>query len=84
MIVPVNDFVVIRPDESLEVSEGGIVLPTVAQEQQHTGIIYAVSETSKFKVGDKILYQKYGAIKLKDRGKDIFVTKEKEIVGVFR
>ena len=81
-IKPVNEYCLLRPDDRAETSAGGIVLPMATQERQTTGTLEAVSEDSAFSAGDRVIYQKYGAVQLELNAQKVFMIKEKEIVGV--
>lgn len=90
-IRPLGDRVLVKPEKEEEVTASGIVLPdTVDKEKKAWGTIVALgngTELAKLglKVGDKILYKKWGGEEVKlGTGKDmqeykiLYVGKEED------
>jgi len=87
---PLADRVIIKPSEKEEVSPGGIVLPDIAKEKSQEGEIIAVgpgrlSEDGKriamdVKVGDKVIYAKYGGTEIKIEGEELIILREGDIL----
>lgn len=76
-IKPLGDRVLVKPGKEEEMTASGIVLPdTVDKEKKAEGEIIAVGNGETIaklglKVGDKILYKKWGGEEVKiGRGKD--------------
>ena len=76
-IKPLGDRVLVKPKKEEEVTASGIVLPdTVDKEKKAEGEVVAVGNGPAIaalglKVGDKILYKKWGGEEIKvGRGKD--------------
>lgn len=76
-IKPLGDRVLVKPDKEEEVTAFGIVLPeSVEKEKKAQGTIVAlgngtVVQSLGLKVGDKLLYKKWGGEEIKmGRGKD--------------
>lgn len=92
-IQPLGDRVLVEPLEAEDVSKGGIVLPDTAKEKPQEGKVVAVGKGKvgedgkvkalEVKVGDRVLYSKYGGheIKTKD-GKEALVIREEDIYAV--
>jgi chaperonin GroES len=88
---PLADRVVVRPIEKEEVSKGGIVLPDTAKEKPQEGEVMAVgpgrlSEDGKriaidVKVGDKVIYAKYGGTEIKVDNEDLVILRESDILA---
>lgn len=88
---PLGDRVVVKPKPSEEVSKGGIILPDTAKEKPQEGEIIAVgpgkmSEEGKrialdVKVGDKVLYTKYGGTEIKIDGDEYMILRESDIMA---
>ncbi|MDO8509998.1 MAG: co-chaperone GroES [bacterium] len=81
-IKPIGDRVLVKPQKEEEVTASGIVLPdSVDKEKKAEGEIIAVGTGDAIaklglKVGDKILYKKWGGEEIKiGRGKDEEVYK---------
>lgn len=97
-IRPLNDKVIVRPlteEEMGTASPSGIIIPDSAKkEKPEQGVILAVGP-GKFdedgekripldvKVGDHIVFSKYGYDELKVDGKEFYIVNEASILGVF-
>lgn len=89
-IKPLGDRVVVKPGESEEVLRSGIVLPDTAKEKPQEGTVVAVGsgryEEGKLiplevKVGDKVIYSKYGGTEVKVEGEEYLVLSERDILA---
>ena len=88
---PLADRVVVRPIEREEVTKGGIVLPDTAKEKPQEGEIIAVgpgrlSEDGKrmpmdVKVGDIVVYAKYGGTEIKIGDEELMILRESDILA---
>jgi chaperonin GroES len=88
---PMADRVVVKPIEREEVTKGGIVLPDTAKEKPQEGEILAVgpgklSEDGKriamdVKVGDRVLYAKYGGTEIKLEDEEVVILRESDILA---
>lgn len=91
-IRPLHDRVVIRRMEEERTSAGGIVIPDSATEKPAQGEIVAVGKGKMLdngdlrpldvKVGDKVLFGKYGGTEVKVEGEDLLVMREDDITAV--
>ena len=83
MIQPLNKRVLVRPLKD-GTSKGGIVLPDTAQEAPQQGTVMAVyqSKTAKVKIGDTVLFNKYGPDKLKFEGEELYIIREEELLAI--
>lgn len=89
---PLHDRVIIEPAQAEETTLGGIIIPDTAKEKPQEGIVVAVGEgkysdsgnliTPKIKVGDKVMYGKYGGTEIKVDGKDMLIMRESDIYAV--
>jgi chaperonin GroES len=93
-IKPLADRVIVKPsDEAESKTSGGIIIPDTAKEKPQEGKIVAVGkgkfdESGKLikmnvKVGDKVLYSKYGGTEIKYEGQDYLIMSESDIYAVF-
>jgi len=90
-IEPLGDRVVIKPIPKEEVSKGGIVLPDTVKEKPQEGEIIAVgpgklSEDGKriameVKVGDTVIYSKYGGTEYKLDDEELVIMRESDILA---
>ncbi len=88
---PLADRLVVKPIEREEVSKGGIVLPDTAKEKPQEGEVMAVgpgrlSEDGKriameVKVGDVVIYAKYGGTEIKIEDEELMILRESDILA---
>jgi chaperonin GroES len=88
---PTADRLVVKPIEREEVTKGGIVLPDTAKEKPQEGKVLGVgpgrlSEDGKriamdVKVGDIVIYSKYGGIDYKLDDEDVLILRESDILA---
>ena len=89
---PLDDRVVVKPEEAEETTAGGIVLPGSAQEKPMMGKVVAVGagklldSGSRAKVavkkGEVVLYGKYAGSDVEVDGTEYKILRESEILGV--
>ena len=88
---PLADRVVARPIEREEQTKTGIYLPDTAKEKPQEGEVIAVgpgriSEDGKViamdvKVGDIVIYAKYGGTEIKVDDEDLMILRESDILA---
>ena len=88
---PMADRLVVKPIEREEVTKGGIVLPDTAKEKPQEGKVIAVgpgrlSEDGKLiamdvKVGDIVIYAKYGGTEIKIEDEEVIILRESDILA---
>ena len=88
---PLADRVVVKPSEKERVSKGGIVLPDTVKEKPQEGKVIAVgegrlSEEGKrlpmdVKVGDIVIYAKYGGTEIKIEDEEFMILRESDILA---
>jgi chaperonin GroES len=88
---PLADRVVVRPIEREEQTKTGIYLPDTAKEKPQEGEVIAVgpgrkSEDGKViamdvKVGDIVIYAKYGGTEIKIDDKELMILRESDILA---
>ena len=89
---PLHDRVLVRRIEAEEKTAGGIIIPDSAQEKPSEGEIIAVGEGTRdddgerialdVKVGDRVLFGKWGGTEVKIDGEDLLIMKESDIMGI--
>ena len=84
---PINDRVVVKPFPAEEKTTGGIIIPDTAKEKPQKGEIVAVGpgkdgNSMTVKVGDVVLYGKYGGQELSYEGTDYLIMREDDILVV--
>jgi chaperonin GroES len=88
---PLGDRVIVKPIAKEEVSKGGIVIPDTAKEKPQEGEVLAVGpgkmdENGKriepeVKVGDKVIYAKYGGTDIKEDGEELVILRDSDILA---
>lgn len=89
---PLHDRVLVQRQESSEKTSGGIFIPDTAKEKPAEGKIIAVGEGVRkddgtvlpmnVKVGDKVLFAKWGGNEVTIDGADYIIMKETDILGI--
>ena len=88
---PLADRVVVKPIEREEKTKSGIYLPDTAKEKPQEGKVIAVgpgrlSEDGKrlvpdIKVGDIVIYAKYGGTEIKIDDEELIILRESDILA---
>ena len=91
-IRPLNDRILVKRSEEEEKTAGGIIIPDSAKEKPAEGEIVAVGPgkmndageraAMDVKVGDRVLFSKYGGTDIKYDGDDFLIMREDDILGV--
>ncbi|MDD3066772.1 MAG: co-chaperone GroES [Candidatus Gracilibacteria bacterium] len=93
-IQPVNDYILINPEKAEEKTASGIFIPdTASKEKPQKAKVIAVGP-GKFddekrvemsvKVGDTILYSKYGPTEVKLDGEDYFFIQDSDVIAILK
>jgi chaperonin GroES len=91
MLKPYGDRILVKPSTEEDRTAGGIVLPDTAKERPQKGEVVAVGpgrwEEGKripveVKVGDKVVYAKYGGTEIKIDGVEHLILRESDILAV--
>jgi chaperonin GroES len=87
---PIGDRVIIKPTEKEEVSKVGIILPDTAKEKPREGEIIAIGLgrlkddgtriAMDVKVGDRVIYTKYGGTEVKLNDEKVLIMHESDIM----
>ena len=91
-IKPLEDRVVVRPLEAEQVTASGLVIPDTAKEKPKEAEVISVgpgrfSEDGEripvdLKVGDLVIFSKYGGTELRYDGQDFLVLSARDILAV--
>jgi len=89
---PLHDRVLVRRIEADTKTAGGIIIPDSAQEKPSEGEIVSAGEGARddsgarvaldVKVGDRVLFGKWGGTEVKIDGEDLLIMKESDIMGI--
>jgi len=88
---PLEDRIVVKPGEEEETTVSGIVIPDTAKEKPQEGQVIAVGP-GRFedgnrvpldvKVGDKVIYSKYGGTEVKLDGEDHLILSARDVLAI--
>ncbi len=90
-IKPLEDRIVIKTNEAETTTASGLVIPDTAKEKPQEGVVIAVGPgrfddgvrvPMDVKVGDVVLYSKYGGTEIKYGGDDLLVLSARDILAV--
>lgn len=97
IIVPLADRVLLRPlsaDETGTKTLSGIIIPeTIDKERPEQGMVVAVGEGKyedgvlvkpTVKVGDRVVFSKYGYDEVKVDGQDYFILKMDNVLAILK
>lgn len=89
-VTPLEDRVVVTPDDEGETMRGGLYIPDTAKEKPTQGHVIAVG-AGRFergtrvpmdvKVGDKVLYGKYSGTNITLDGDEVVIIKASDILA---
>jgi chaperonin GroES len=89
---PLGNRLVVEPIEQEERTAAGIILPETAKEKPQQGVVVAVGpgallecgkrQEMSVKVGEKVLYAKYGGTEVKMGGRTLLILREDDVLAV--
>jgi chaperonin GroES len=90
---PLDDRIVVRPNEAETQTASGLVIPDTAKEKPQQGEVLAVgpgkrSDTTgevipvDLSVGDTVLYSKYGGTEVAVDGEDLLVLNGRDVLAI--
>jgi chaperonin GroES len=90
-IQPLGERILVKPMAKEEITKGGIVLPDTVKEKPQEGEVIAVGLGKhsdkgvripmEVKLGDIVLYAKYGGTEIKLEGEDLIILRESDILA---
>ena len=89
---PLDDRMVVRPNESEEKTATGLVIPDTAKEKPQQGEVLAVGPGRRaestgeiipldVKVGDTVVYSKYGGTEIAVDGEDLLILTGRDVLA---
>ena len=91
-IRPLSDYLLVEPLEKETTLPSGIVIPDTAKEKPQEGRVVSVGPGRRdddgdrlpmeVKVGDKVMYKKWGGTEIKIDGKEMLLVKEEDILAI--
>ena len=90
---PLDDRIVVRPDEAETQTASGLVIPDTAKEKPQQGEVLAVGPGKRaessgelipidISVGDTVLYSKYGGTEVTTDGEDLLVLNGRDVLAI--
>ena len=90
---PLDDRIVVRPSEAEEKTASGLVIPDTAKEKPQQGEVLAVGPGRRseqtgdlipldVKVGDTVLYSKYGGTEVTIDGDDLLILTSRDVLAI--
>ena len=91
-IKPLEDRGGVRPLEAEQVTASGLIIPDTAKEKPQEGEVVAVGEgrfadkgariPMHVKVGDKVVFSKYGGTELKYGSEEYLVLSQRDVLAI--
>ena len=92
-IRPLEDRILVKPEEGEETTVSGIVIPDTAKEKPQEGTVLAVGPGKRsdnsgeiipvdVKEGDRVMYSKYGGTEIKVDGEDLLILSARDVLAV--
>jgi chaperonin GroES len=91
-VKPLNDRVLVKRMEEVQITKGGIVIPDTAKEKPIEGKVIAVGPGKmsdagvrmalQLKEGDRVLFGKYAGTEIKTEGEEYLMMREEDILAV--
>ena len=90
---PLDDRIVEKPNEAEQTTASGLVIPETAKEKPQQGEVLAVGPGRwsddkgthtplDVKVGDTVLYSKYGGTEINVEGKDLLILTSRDVLAI--
>lgn len=92
---PLEDRIVVRPNDAEETTASGLVIPDTAKEKPQQGTVLAVgpgrrSDTTGELIpvdvaeGDTVVYSKYGGTDIAIAGEDLLILNARDVLAVVK
>ena len=90
---PLDDRIVVKPSEAEQTTASGRVIPDTAKEKPQQGEVLAVGPGKRaestgelialdVKVGDTVLYSKYGGTEVTIDGDDLLILTSRDVLAI--
>ena len=90
-IKPLEDRILVKSVEAEQTTASGLVIPDTAKEKPQEGDVLAVGPGRfedgqrlplDIKVGDKVIYSKYGGTEVKYNGEEYLILSSRDVLAV--
>ena len=89
---PLDDRIVVRPNEYEETTASGLVIPDTAKEKPQQGEVLSVGpgrvldtgdrQAMDLKEGDRVLFAKYSGTEFKHEDDDLLILRESDVLAI--
>jgi chaperonin GroES len=90
---PLDDRIVVRPNEAEQTTVSGLVIPDTAKEKPQQGEVLAVGPGRRseqtgevipldVKTGDTVVYSKYGGTEITVDGEDLLILSSRDVLAI--
>jgi chaperonin GroES len=90
---PLEDRIIVRTSEAEETTASGLVIPDTAKEKPQQGEVLAAGPGKRsehtgdlipvdVKVGDIVIYSKYGGTEVSSGGEDLLVLSARDVLAI--
>ena len=89
---PLEDRIVVKPNEAEETTASGLVIPDTAKEKPQQGEVLAVGPGRRsdsgelipldINVGDTVVYSKYGGTEITVDGQDVLILNGRDVLAI--
>lgn len=92
-IKPLEDRIVVKSSDAEQTTASGLVIPDTAKEKPQEGEVLAVGPGRwnedgdervplDIKVGDKVIYSKYGGTEVKYGGEELLILSARDVLAI--
>ena len=91
---PLEDRIVIRPQDAEATTASGLVIPDTAKEKPQQGEVLAVGAGRRgdngdlipmdVSVGDTVVYSKYGGTEIASNGEDLLILNARDVLAIVK
>ena len=92
---PLDDRIVVRPNEAEQTTVSGLVIPDTAKEKPQLGEVLAVGPGRRseqtgdiipldVKVGDTVVYSKYGGTEITVDSEDLLILNARDVLAIVK
>jgi chaperonin GroES len=90
---PLDDRIVVQPNEAEQTTASGLVIPDTAKEKPQQGKVLAVGPGKRaentgdliplgIEVGQTVLYSKYGGTEVTVDGEDLLILSSRDVLAI--
>jgi chaperonin GroES len=91
---PLEDRIVVKPNDAEETTASGLVIPDTAKEKPQQGEVLAVGAGRRsdagelipmdVKAGDTVVYSKYGGTEITIEGDDLLILSARDVLAIVK